>query len=84
MTVSSKRYPPEHSPTENNCHQKPVGTPFTGHNGGVWAVAVAQIDGRPVLICGSGDGTVRAQDLAAAHAHSRLPELWTGYPPRWR
>ena len=34
----------------------PVGDPFTGHTGGVTAVAVAELDGRPVAISGSATG----------------------------
>ncbi|MBG0831514.1 protein kinase [Planomonospora sp. ID67723] len=43
---------------------KPVGKPFTGHIDGVRAVAVAQLDGRPVVISGGRDDTVRVWDLA--------------------
>ena len=42
----------------------PVGDPFTGHSGGVRAVAAAELDGRPVVISGSSDQTVRVWDLA--------------------
>ena len=31
----------------------PIGDPFTGHSGPVNAVAVAELDGRPVVISGS-------------------------------
>ena len=37
---------------------------LTGHAGAVNAVAVAELDGRPVVISGSDDGTVRVWDLA--------------------
>ena len=43
----------------------PIGAPFTGHTDAVFAVATAQLDGRPVVISGSFDGTVRTWDLAA-------------------
>ena len=43
----------------------PVGAPLTGHGGLVHAVAVAELDGRPVVISGSSDGTVRVWDLAS-------------------
>ena len=36
---------------------------ITGHNGGVHAVAAAELDGRPVIISGGADGTVRRWDL---------------------
>ena len=42
----------------------PVGGPFTGHTGGVHAVAAGELDGRPVVISGSDDRTVRVWDLA--------------------
>ena len=42
----------------------PVGDPFTGHDGPVYAVAAAELDGRPVVISGSSDETVRVWDLA--------------------
>ena len=42
----------------------PVGEPFTGHGGPVNAVAVADLAGRPVVISGSNDETVRVWDLA--------------------
>ena len=38
--------------------------PFTGHDGEVLAVAAAELDGRPVVISGSSDQTVRVWDLA--------------------
>jgi WD40 repeat protein len=41
-----------------------VGGPFTGHTGWVYAVAAAELDGRPVVISGADDGSVRVWDLA--------------------
>ena len=38
---------------------------ITGHDGAVLAVAVAELDGRPVVISGGGDGMVRVWDLAS-------------------
>ena len=45
-------------------HRPPVGDPFTGHTGEVNAVAVGQLDGRTVVVSGSGDRTVRVWDAA--------------------
>ena len=42
----------------------PVGVPFTGHTGGVTAAAVGELDGRPVVVSGGGDSTVRVWDPA--------------------
>jgi WD40 repeat protein len=42
----------------------PAGDPFTGHAWHVRAVAAAELDGRPVIISASDDGTVRVWDLA--------------------
>ena len=43
----------------------PVGEPLTGHDGGVYAVAVGALpDGTPVIVSGSTDGTVRVWRLA--------------------
>ena len=41
------------------------GGPFTGHTGLVNAVAVGELDGRPVAVSGGADGTVRVSDLAS-------------------
>jgi WD40 repeat protein len=41
----------------------PVGDPLTGHTGGVTAVAVDELDGRPIVVSGSADSTVRVSDL---------------------
>jgi WD40 repeat protein len=37
---------------------------LSGHPGGVSALAVATLDGRPIVITGGGDSTVRAWDLS--------------------
>jgi WD40 repeat protein len=37
----------------------PVGGPLTGHQGGVRAVTVGELNGRPVIVSGGDDGTVR-------------------------
>jgi WD40 repeat protein len=38
---------------------------LTGHIGGVWSVASGELAGRPVVISGGGDATVRVWDLAS-------------------
>ena len=38
--------------------------PFTGNVGSVHAVAVGKLEGRPVVVSGSGDRTVRVWELA--------------------
>jgi len=40
----------------------PVGGPLTGHTDWVNAVATGQLDGRTVVVSGSGDQTVRTWD----------------------
>jgi len=44
---------------------KPVGDPPAGHTGSVRAVAAIHPDGRPAMIFGGDDSTVRVWDLAA-------------------
>ena len=43
---------------------------FTGHTGGVRSVTVGEVDGRPVAVSGSDDGSVRVWDLATGAAVS--------------
>ena len=63
----------------------PVGDPFTGHTGRVRAVAAAELDGRPVVISGSSDDTVRVWDLATG---APVGDPFTGHTrlgaARWR
>ena len=44
-------------------HRCPLGEPFTGRPGGVTAVAVGELGGRPVVVSGGRDSTVRVWDL---------------------
>ena len=44
----------------------PVGDPFTGHTRWVTAVAVGELDGRPVVVSGGADSTVRVSDLGTS------------------
>ncbi|WP_203854875.1 hypothetical protein, partial [Dactylosporangium siamense] len=46
--------------------------PLTGHTGTVWAVACTVLDGRPVAVTGSDDGTVRVWDLG----YLRCIDVW--------
>ena len=56
------------SPPRGNTHGSsasgPGNEPFTGHTGWVEAVAVGEVDGRPVVVSGGGDSTVQVSDLA--------------------
>jgi WD40 repeat protein len=42
----------------------PMGDPLTGHDGQVLAVAVGELNGRPVIVSGGLDATLRAWELA--------------------
>ncbi|WP_263637124.1 WD40 repeat domain-containing protein [Streptomyces sp. CoH27] len=46
---------------------------LTGHTRGVWAVATAVVDGRPVAVTGSDDRTVRVWDLTTGEQIVTLP-----------
>ena len=45
-----------------------IGDPLTGHTDWVRAVAVADVDGRPVIVTGGDDGTVRRWDATTGQA----------------
>jgi WD40 repeat protein len=60
---------------------RPIGRPLTGHTGWVNAVAVGQLEGRPIAVSGGDDGTVRVWDLASGRPIG-LP--LTGYTYRVR
>jgi WD40 repeat protein len=53
-----------------------IGEPFTGHTGSVNAVAMGQLEGRPVIVSGSADRTVRVWDAATGVA---IGEPFTGH-----
>ena len=55
---------------------EPVGDPFAGHAGPVRSVAVGELDGRPVVVSGSSDQTVRVWDLATGQP---VGEPFTGH-----
>jgi WD40 repeat protein len=42
----------------------PIGGPITAHTDGVNAVAITERDGRPVIVSGGYDSTIRMWDLA--------------------
>ena len=48
-------------PAAGPCGQ-PRGEPLTGHRSKVRAVALGEVDGQPVVVSGSSDGTVRLWD----------------------
>ena len=62
----------------------PVGDPFTGHTGSVHAVAVAELDGRPVVVSGGttgrcGCGTWPPAPRSATRSPATPARCW-----RWR
>ncbi|MFI0789815.1 hypothetical protein ACH4Q6_29925, partial [Streptomyces lydicus] len=50
----------------------PLGEPLTGHTRRVWAVASAEVGGRPVAVTGAGDRAVRVWDLITASCLTTL------------
>jgi predicted Ser/Thr protein kinase len=54
----------------------PIGQPLVGHTGPVWSVACGQLNDRPIVVTGGGDGTVRIWDPAD---HRQLGEPLTGH-----
>ena len=59
--------------------RQPVSDPLTWHTGPVAAVACTVLDGRPVAVSGSHDGTVRVWDLATG---TRAGQTVGGYAAR--
>lgn len=47
-------------------HEPDHTTEYEGHSGGVWMVKTAELDGRPVIVSGSSDMTIRIWDLATS------------------
>jgi WD40 repeat protein len=54
----------------------PQGEPFTSHTDWVTAVAVGELDGRPVVVSGGWDSTVRVSDLGTGN---RVGEPFTSH-----
>ncbi|MGI8330064.1 protein kinase domain-containing protein [Actinomadura scrupuli] len=63
------------SGTARSSFGTPVGTPLTGHTATLSSVAYGQVDGRPVALSASKDGTVRVWDLVG---HRQLGAPLTG------
>jgi serine/threonine protein kinase len=47
---------------------RPLGAPLTGHEAALTALGVADLNGRPILVSGARDNTIRVWDLAVRAA----------------
>ncbi|MFI6797001.1 hypothetical protein, partial [Streptosporangium canum] len=65
VALGAASWPSAKSPSAGNSPKTAVTTEPLGHHGdAVFAVAVGQVNGRPVAVTGGADATVRVWDLA--------------------